>query len=50
MLSQRHSAILKFTPKASTDIGAWYTLTVDNSLQWANEGWGGHIVVRLIIL
>ncbi|KAI0765219.1 FAD-binding domain-containing protein [Fomes fomentarius] len=43
------SAVLKFTPQASTDIGAWYTLTVDNSLQWANDGWGGHIVGPTLI-
>ncbi|KAI0711522.1 FAD-binding domain-containing protein [Earliella scabrosa] len=43
------AAILRFTPKASTDLGAWYTLTVDHSLQWANEGWGGHIVGPTLI-
>ncbi|KAI0751340.1 FAD-binding domain-containing protein [Daedaleopsis nitida] len=43
------AAVLKFTPRASTDIGAWYTLTVDNSLQWANDGWGGHIVGPTLI-
>ncbi|KAI0707570.1 FAD-binding domain-containing protein [Cerioporus squamosus] len=38
------AAVLSFTPSASTDIAAWYSLMVDNSYQWANEGWGGHIV------
>ncbi|KAI0707571.1 FAD-binding domain-containing protein [Cerioporus squamosus] len=38
------AAVLKFTPSASTDLAAWYTLMADNSYQWANDGWGGHIV------
>lgn len=37
--------MLRFTPSASTDLAAWYTLMIENSYQWANDGWGGHIVV-----
>ncbi|RDX48015.1 FAD-binding domain-containing protein [Lentinus brumalis] len=37
------AAIISFTPSASTDLAAWYSLMVDNSYKWANEGWGGHI-------
>ncbi|KAI0712970.1 FAD-binding domain-containing protein [Cerioporus squamosus] len=38
------AAVLTFTPSASTDLAAWYSLMVDNSYRWANDGWGGHIV------
>ncbi|EJF63609.1 FAD-binding domain-containing protein [Dichomitus squalens LYAD-421 SS1] len=37
------AASLKFTP-TGTDLADWYSLLVNNSLQWANDGWGGHIV------
>ncbi|TFK78272.1 hypothetical protein K466DRAFT_570941, partial [Polyporus arcularius HHB13444] len=43
------AAVLKFTPSASTDLAAWYSLMVDNSYKWANEGWGGHIVGPTLI-
>ncbi|RPD55526.1 FAD-binding domain-containing protein [Lentinus tigrinus ALCF2SS1-7] len=38
------AAVLRFAPSASTDLAAWYSLMVENSYQWANDGWGGHIV------
>ncbi|PIL27745.1 hypothetical protein GSI_10898 [Ganoderma sinense ZZ0214-1] len=37
------AAVLRFTPTGS-DLADWYSLLVNNSLQWANDGWGGHIV------
>ncbi|KAI0777356.1 FAD-binding domain-containing protein [Trametes elegans] len=40
---------LKFTPAASDDLAQWFSLMVNNSLQWANEGWGGHIVGPTLI-
>ena len=41
----RGSAIISLTGNLST-IGDWYELTVENSLRWGYEGWGGHILVR----
>ncbi|TFK90401.1 FAD-binding domain-containing protein [Polyporus arcularius HHB13444] len=38
------AAVITFTSSASTDLAAWYSLMVDNSYKWANDGWGGHIV------
>ena len=35
---------LKFTP-TRIDLADWYSLLVKNSLQWANDGWSGHVVV-----
>ncbi|KAH9930523.1 FAD-binding domain-containing protein [Epithele typhae] len=43
------AAVLKFTPKASTDIANWYELMVNESYHWAVEGWGGHIVGPTLI-
>ncbi|KAI0646623.1 FAD-binding domain-containing protein [Trametes meyenii] len=43
------AAVMKFTPKASDDIAQWYSLLVNNSYQWAKDGWGGHIVGPTII-
>ncbi|KAI0777346.1 FAD-binding domain-containing protein [Trametes elegans] len=43
------AAIIKFTPTASDDLAQWYSLTVNNSYQWANEAWGGHIVGPTLI-
>ncbi|KAI1782089.1 FAD-binding domain-containing protein [Ganoderma leucocontextum] len=42
------TAVLRFTP-TGTDLADWYALTVNNSLKWANDGWGGHIVGLTLI-
>ncbi|KAI1789988.1 FAD-binding domain-containing protein [Ganoderma leucocontextum] len=42
------AAVLRFTP-TGTDLADWYALTVNNSLKWANDGWGGHIVGPTLI-
>ncbi|KAI0824884.1 FAD-binding domain-containing protein [Trametes gibbosa] len=38
------ASVLKFTPNASTDVADWYSLLVNESYAWAQQGWGGHIV------
>ncbi|RPD55527.1 FAD-binding domain-containing protein [Lentinus tigrinus ALCF2SS1-7] len=43
------AAVLSFTASNSTDLAAWYSLLIDNSYQWANDGWGGHIVGASLI-
>ncbi|KAI0371373.1 FAD-binding domain-containing protein [Pilatotrama ljubarskyi] len=43
------AAVLKFTPSASDDLAQWYTLLVNNSYAWANQGWGGHIAGPTLI-
>ncbi|KAL7283963.1 hypothetical protein ACG7TL_001235 [Trametes sanguinea] len=37
------AAVLNFTTQSTDDLAQWYTLMVNNSYRWANEGWGGHI-------
>ncbi|PIL34928.1 hypothetical protein GSI_02715 [Ganoderma sinense ZZ0214-1] len=42
------AAAFEFTP-TGTDLADWYSLTLDNALAWANEGWGGHITGPTLI-
>ncbi|KAM5541134.1 hypothetical protein V8D89_005063 [Ganoderma adspersum] len=42
------AAVFSFTPTGS-DLADWYALTVDNALQWVNEGWGGHVLGSTLI-
>ncbi|KIP11884.1 hypothetical protein PHLGIDRAFT_63045 [Phlebiopsis gigantea 11061_1 CR5-6] len=44
------AAIIRLPANASLDtLAAWYELTVNNSLRWGEQGWGGHITAASII-
>ncbi|KAJ3491203.1 hypothetical protein NLI96_g878 [Meripilus lineatus] len=42
------AAIIRF-PANSSNLFPWYNLTVEHSLRWAQNGWGGHIVGPTLI-
>jgi len=39
---------IKFTPNATTGT-EWWSLLINNSLTWANDGWGGHFTSTQLI-
>ncbi|OBZ78306.1 hypothetical protein A0H81_02659 [Grifola frondosa] len=42
------AAVIKFTAN-STNAFPWYQLALNNSLAWANDGWGGHLLGSSLI-